>query len=91
MTSRRFRVAPSAHTRVFDGELVILDMAGGEYLALDAIGLRLWNALESGREIEQVAQEIAAEYDVTLEQARGDLEALAAELVSRGLLIPEEH
>lgn len=81
------RPAPSVHTRLFDGELVILDLARGEYMALDAIGSRLWAGIEAGRSIADLAREIADEYDVTAEQARTDFETLVSELVSLGLLV----
>jgi hypothetical protein len=77
------------HTRLFDGELVILDMARGEYLSLDAIGSRLWNGLEAGRSLDELAQEVVDEYEVSLDQALTDLRALADELVTRGLLVAE--
>jgi hypothetical protein len=85
----RYRAADSVHTRTFDGELVILDLAHGEYFALDPIGSRLWVALEQGRTIEQVAAEVVKEYDVSPETAAADLQALLEDLVRRGLLVAE--
>lgn len=86
---RRFRPASGVHTRVFDDELVILDMPHGEYLALDAIGSRLWRGLEEGKSVRDVANEIVAEYDVTLEQALADLQELTDDLIGRGLFVIE--
>jgi Coenzyme PQQ synthesis protein D (PqqD) len=83
----RLRPAPSVHTRMFDGELVILDLAGGEYLALGEIGARLWDGLVAGRSVGDVAREIVADYAVSLETASADLAELASELVRRGLLV----
>ena len=79
--------APSVHTRLFDGELVILDLARGEYLALDAIGSILWKGLEAGRTVEDVAREIVTEYDVSLEQLTADLASLTDDFVARGLFV----
>jgi hypothetical protein len=87
---KRLRPAPSVHTRLFDGELVILDLDRGEYLALDPIGSALWTGLEKGRTVDEVAEEIATDYDVSLETARSDLEELAREFLNRGLFI-ESH
>ncbi len=87
--NRRFRPADAVHTRTFDGELVILDLAHGEYFALDPVGSRLWVALEQGKSIEQVAAEIVQEYDTSLETATADLRALLDDLVQRGLLVAE--
>ena len=84
----RVRIADAVHTRLFDDELVILDLTKGEYFALDQIGARLWIGLEAGRTIEQIAQEVVAEYDVGLERALTDLAVLGDKLVSQGLLVP---
>jgi hypothetical protein len=88
---KRLRPAPSVHTRLFDGELVILDLDRGEYLALDPIGSALWTGLEEGRTVEQVAQTIVTDYDVSLETARSDLQELAREFLSRGLFIESDE
>ena len=68
---------------------MILDLAHGEYFALDPIGSRLWVALEEGKSIEQVTAEIVQEYDVSPETAATDLAALLDDLVRRGLLVAE--
>jgi hypothetical protein len=83
------RVAPSVHTRTFDGELVLLDLEGGDYFALDEIGAKFWAGIEAGKTLDALAQEIAAEYEVTLAQAATDLGALRDELLARGLLLKE--
>lgn len=85
----RMRPAQSVHTRDFDGELVILDLACGEYFALDAVGAMLWQELERGAKLEDVARKVVAEYDVAYETALADLRALTAELLERGLMVPE--
>ena len=81
------RPAPTVQTRLFDGELVILDMARGEYLALDPIGSKLWAGIVAGRGIEEIALDIVAEYEVTLDQATEDLQGLADDLVAQGLMV----
>jgi hypothetical protein len=87
---RRLKTAPSVHTRLFDGELVILDLAAGEYLTLDAIGSALWKGLEAGRTVDEVARQVVAEYEVTVEQATADLESLVDDFVARGLFVVDE-
>jgi hypothetical protein len=85
----RYRRAESVHTRVFDGELVVLDLDRGEYFALDAIGTELWTGLESGKTLEDIAHAIVRDYDVAFDTARADLTALCEELVGRRLLVHE--
>ncbi len=88
---RRLIPAPSVHARVFDDELVILDMKRGEYMSLDAIGAALWQGLEQGRAVAEIARDIVAEYDVSFDRAVSDLEALSRELVSLGLLVTDPN
>jgi Coenzyme PQQ synthesis protein D (PqqD) len=91
MSDAKICPAPAVHTRLFDGELVILDLAKGEYLALDPIGSRLWRGLEDGRSVAQVAQEVVDEYDVSIEQATRDLQELVDEFLARGLFVLDEE
>jgi hypothetical protein len=83
------RVAASEHvrSRQFDDELVIVDLEGGEYFALDAIGASMWSALVAGKTPAQVAVELAAKYEAEEKQVLGDCVRLVGDLVGRGLLI----
>jgi hypothetical protein len=87
----RVRCAHTVHARMFDEELVILDLAKGEYFALDHVGARLWCGLDEGRTVEEIVQEVVEEYDVTADRAMADLVVLGDELVARGLFVPDEH
>jgi hypothetical protein len=78
--------AASVHARRFDDEVVILDLSGGDYFALDAVGALIWEQLVSGRTPDQVADAIVARYSVDRARAVADCLALAGELVERGLL-----
>ncbi len=86
----RVRCADAVHARRFDEELVILDLAKGEYFSLDPLGARLWSGLEAGRDVTQIAEEIAVEYDVALDRALADLVALGDDLVAKGLMVRHE-
>ena len=89
----RMRCADAVHARMFDDELIVLDLAKGEYFALDDIGARLWSGLLRGNTIEQIARDVVEAYDVNLEQAAADLQCLTEELLAKGLLVrsEEEH
>jgi hypothetical protein len=76
--------------REFDGELVLLDLAKGDYYGLDTIGAQLWQGLVGGGTIEEIAAALVKRYDVSLETLSLDLIALTQELVDRGLLEIEE-
>lgn len=83
------RVTPAHDVRYreFDDELVMVDLQGGEYFALDAIGRRMWNELASGKSPLEVAASMATEFDATQDQIARDCLALADELIGRGLLV----
>jgi hypothetical protein len=87
----RLRCADAVHSRVFDDEIVILDMAKGQYFALDEVGARLWAALEAGRTVEEVAREIAGEYEVAVDRALADLTALRDEFLASGLMVARDE
>ncbi len=86
----RVRCANAVHARMFDEELIILDLAKGEYFAMDNVGARLWSGLEAGRTIDQIAKDVVAEYDVDLDRAITDLVTLGDELLARGLMVRDE-
>jgi hypothetical protein len=86
----RVVVAQTAHSRLFDDELIILDLAAGAYFALDGIGSLAWNGFAAGKNAEEIAAEVANEFDVELERALEDILRLANELVARGLFILQD-
>jgi hypothetical protein len=86
----RVRCADAVHARLFDEELIILDLAKGEYFALDRVGARLWSGLDSGRMLEEIARELVEEYNVTLDRALVDLTTLGDHLVAQGLMVADE-
>jgi hypothetical protein len=78
--------AAGVHARRFDDEVVILDLSGGDYFALDAVGALIWEQLVGGRTPDEVADAIVARYPVDRERAMADCLALVGELLERGLL-----
>ncbi len=83
----RFRVAPSVHSRRFGAELVVLDLAHGEYFALDEMGARVWNELAEGHPFSDVVVGLAHDYEVAPDRLWSDLAAFSDQLVGKGLLL----
>ncbi len=83
----RVDVAPNVFTREFEGELVVLDLEGGDYYGLDALGRQLWEGLTHGKSPAEVAAEVALEFDVALPTVEADFTNLTKELLERKLLV----
>jgi hypothetical protein len=82
----RVTVPESVLFRDLDGEAVLLETASGRYYGLDEVGTRMWSLLQIHGEIGAVCRALLAEYDVSEERLRADLEKLVETLVARGLL-----
>lgn len=87
-SSTRFGVVAGVHARRFGDEMVLLDLAGGQYYGLNEMGAAIWDWLAGGRSVAEIVRELCATYDVTYEQIEVDVCALVEELTNRGLLAP---
>ena len=77
--------------KVLDGEAVIINLANGTYYSADGVGGQVWNRLEQGLRLADVAAEIASLYDVSAEQARADVLSFANDLVKEDLVAVAEE
>lgn len=68
------------------GEVVILDVAKGEYFGLANVGTLIWTMLQTPHRVFEIVDRIVSEYDVGRETAEDDLQALLADLAERGLV-----
>ena len=83
-----FRVSPHVHYRSLDGEGVLLDSRGDVYLGLNGTGAVIWESVATGGTVEDAARELTTRFEVSLEQARADVESFVERLTSRGILEP---
>jgi hypothetical protein len=83
------RVAPAEHVhcRVFDDDLVMVDLQGGQYFALDVVGARMWELLIAGNTPAEVGDALAGEYEASKDEILRDCTKLANDLFTRGLLV----
>ena len=68
------------------GEVIILGLDDSMYYGLSGAGTRIWELLQSPRTIGEIAQIITAEFDAERDRVAADLDALLADLESRGLI-----
>lgn len=63
---------PQVAARVVDGSAVIVLADAGEVNVLNPVGTRIWELCDGARSVAQIAETIAAEFEVTAERALED-------------------
>lgn len=56
------------------------------YLAMDAVGRRVWELLETPRTMKELCRQLKDEYDAPLERIEGDLTPFLHRLEEKGLV-----
>jgi hypothetical protein len=80
------RPAPGLAWQTIDGEGVVLDLERGRSIGLNPVAALVFSLLETHDE-EAIAVEVAEQFEVTLERARGDVARFLALLRERGLAV----
>jgi hypothetical protein len=73
-------------TRLPKGDIVLLDIAAGNYYSLNETGAFIWTRCEAGRSAEQIVTEMVARYEVDLAQAEACVVELLGDLVTEKLV-----
>lgn len=71
---------------VVDGEAVIINLNSGMYYSFDNVGALIWSLVEQGRPLADIADSIVRIHEVGDEQARQDLQTIAARLLEEELV-----
>ena len=72
--------------RELDGQSVLLNLETEQYFSLDEVGTRMWELLTASPSIQAAYDALLAEYDVTPDLLRSDLQTLVERLAEKGLL-----
>ncbi len=67
-------------------EIVLLDLDGGEYFGLNEVASRMFSLLVKGRQVREVLEVLAAEYDADDETLLKGIYGLIEQLVQKGLV-----
>lgn len=71
----------------FDGlEGILVDLNTKKYYQLNETAMLIWKALEEGLAMEEIAERLASEYEVTPMAARENVEHLLSELSNYKLI-----
>jgi hypothetical protein len=85
LASRIVRAEDAASAEV-DAEIVLLPSSLDEYLALDEVGRRIWELLESPHLVGELCRKLSEEFDATEEQIGADVLPFLDELADKGLV-----
>jgi hypothetical protein len=72
--------------RSIDDGTVIIDPDNGDIQVLNTVGARAWELVDGQRSIDQIAREITKEFEVSIEEAKADLDVYLGSLVEMGLI-----
>jgi hypothetical protein len=83
---------PSDHALVnqLDDTAIALNLQTGDYYSLNEVGARVWALLVESGDSAVVAEALAAEYAVSVDEALVDVEELIEGLEAGGLLVRSE-
>lgn len=65
-------------------ELVMMSAEKGNYIGLSEVGARIWELLETEKEIGALCAELEREFDVAPETCRSEVQDFLEELVTHG-------
>ena len=86
----RIRLNENVAHRSFGEETVLLNLDTGQYHGLRGSGGRMLEVLVAQSDMDESARQIAAEFDVPLDQVRHDIQVLCEGLAQRALVIIED-
>jgi hypothetical protein len=78
--------APSAVSEVIDGELVVMNLATGNYFSGTGVGAVFWSCFERALPKEAMLSEVMASFDVDCSRLEADLAEFTQTLLGHGLI-----
>lgn len=74
------------HTKLANGEVVLLHLTAGQCFSLNETGSRIWQLLDGKTTLSQVSRDLESRYEVSEEQALSTVMELAAQLLAQELV-----
>ncbi len=68
-----------------DGGLVVLP-GKGEVKVLNPVGVKIYSLLDGDHTVEEIVGAVTAEFDVSADVARGDVQVFLGELAAQGMI-----
>ncbi len=83
--------SPEVISQEVSGETVLLDLQSENYFGLDEVGTRIWQLIKQTNDLQAIFETLLAEYDVSEERLRQDLDTLLGEISGLGLIRLEQR
>jgi hypothetical protein len=74
-------------SQIIASEAVIVNLGNGVIYTMDGVGAEIWRMIGEGRSLGIISGFISANFSVAGEQALGDVEQIAEELLAEGLVV----
>lgn len=85
----RVRRRPDVLSRELEGETVMVELTGGAYYGLNAVGTRVWELIGDGTTVRAVLAALLEEFEVDPAVAQCDVLALLEQLAEKRLVALE--
>ncbi len=86
MGENTFSISERLIWREVNGELCVIELESGKYHIFNDIAREIWDALESKKDIEEIAALITDHFVIGIEEARKDISDFLNRLVQIGLI-----
>lgn len=73
---------------VSNGAVIMMHAANGRFVGLNETASRIWALLEQPATVKDIGTRLAAEYEISPEQAIADMTPLVTMLIDNGALAP---
>ena len=80
-------IGPNVAWQIVDGEAIVVDLASGKTIGLNATGTFLWSRLDGSSDPRALAAAMAAEFDVAGDEALSDTNEFLSEMSGRELIV----
>lgn len=77
---------PQVAARTVDGSAVIVLADSGEVTVLNEVGTIVWELIDGRRSVQDLAAAVAAQYQISLDQAEQDVTAFLTTLIEASAL-----
>lgn len=93
MTEMNKRLQPNSRevaAKVMDGEAIFINLSTGVYYSMEEVGTVIWEMIEAGMTLDEVAATVTRRYEVNKEKAQTDIERLVSSLVEEKIVIESD-